>query len=452
MPSSINDGGALQSYKLWKVLQAPIWHYFRSAILRNASWTLTAQGLQLAGRFGYFVIAALVLGPKEFGTFVACTALIEALSPFASFGTEKVLVKYVARDRSRLQLYVGNALFVTTACGSVLTLLAVCIRSVVLPPSATWLMLAAVALADLLGRQTVMICCNTFVAIDQFKMYTLLLAGCTALRLLAAMVLAASSPTALKWAYLYASSTWTAALIAIIVVTRCCGLPRFQLKLVVPSMREGFHFSTSAASQSVYNDIDKTMLARLSTLDGAAIYAVAYRFVDAAMLPVSSLATATYPEFFRRGVHGVTASFALARLIIRRSVFYGLGAGFVLFVGAGVVPHIMGQEYAKSITALRWLCVLPVIKSVHSFLTDTLTGADYQWQRSLVQIVVAGFNILLNLWIVRAFAWRGAAWSSLITDSLLALLLYLVIHGHLKRERHEGETRATPPVLVTGEE
>jgi O-antigen/teichoic acid export membrane protein len=139
-------------------------------------------------------------------------------------------------------------------------------------------------------------------------------------------------------------------------------------------------------------------------------------------------------------------------MIIRRSVFYGLGAGLLLFVGAGIVPHIMGQEYAKSITALRWLCVLPVIKSVHSFLTDTLTGADYQWQRSLVQIVVAGFNILLNLWIVRAFAWRGAAWSSVITDSLLVLLLYLVIHGHLKRERHEGARRAAPPVLVTGEE
>lgn len=449
MPSSINDGGALQRGRLWTGFQRRVWQYFRSTVLRNASWALSAQGLQLAGRFGYFVIAARVLGPKEFGTFVACTALIEAFSPFASFGTEKLLVKYVARDRSLLQLYVGNALVVTVGCGCILTLLAIWIRSAVLPASATSRMLAAVALADLFGRQIVMICCNAFAAIEQFRRYTQLLAGSTALRLLGAIVLTVSSATALKWAYLYAVSTLIAALIGLVVVTRCCGSPRFQLKLVVPSMREGFHFSTSAASQSVYNDIDKTMLARLSTLDAAAIYAVAYRFVDAAMLPISSLAAATYPEFFRRGVHGVTSSFAFAWSIIRRSVIYGLLIGIALFVAAGLVPSIMGPEYERSVVALRWLCVLPAIKSVHAFLTDTLTGADYQWQRSLVQIVVAGFNIVLNLWIIRAYAWRGAAWSSVITDLLLAALLYLVIRSHLGREQAGTEARVAQRILAT---
>jgi O-antigen/teichoic acid export membrane protein len=97
--------------------------------------------------------------------------------------------------------------------------------------------------------------------------------------------------------------------------------------------------------------------------------------------------------------------------------------------------------------ALRWLCVLPAIKSVHAFLTDTLTGADYQWQRSMVQMVMAAFNIFLNLWIIRAYAWRGAAWSSVITDLLLAVLLYLVIRWHLRREHAEVEARTAQPVL-----
>jgi O-antigen/teichoic acid export membrane protein len=313
-------------------------------------------------------------------------------------------------------------------------------------------MLAAVAVADLFGRQIVMICCNTFTAIEQFHRYTQLLVGCTALRLLGAIVLFALPATALKWAYLYAISTLIAAMISLFVVMRCCGSPRFQLKLALSSMREGFHFSTSAASQSVYNDIDKTMLARLSTLEGAAIYAVAYRFVDAAMLPVSSLAAATYPEFFRRGVHGVKSTFAFASGIIRRSAVYGLLIGIALFVAAGLLPDVMGQEYARSVEALRWLCVLPVIKSVHAFLSDTLTGADYQWQRSTVQILVAGFNIVLNLWIIRAYAWRGAAWSSVITDSLLVVLLYLVIRSHLRRERAESESRIAHPVFATREE
>jgi O-antigen/teichoic acid export membrane protein len=452
MPSSINDGGALRGCN-WRIyLHERLWQHLRSATLQNASWTLRAQTLQLAGRFGYFVIAAHVLGPAGYGTFVACTALIAVLSPFASFGAENVLVKYVARDRNLLQVYFGNALLVTVVFASLLTLLAVCIRPIVLPRSAMAAMLIAVAIADLFGRQIIAICLNAFVATEQFRRYTQLMVWSTAVRLLAALVLAASTATALKWAYLYAVSTLIAALSGLAAVTRCSGLPHFQVKLIIPSMREGFHFSTSVASQSVYNDIDKTMLARLSTVDAAAIYAVAYRFVDAAMLPISSLAAATYPQFFRRGAQGVTFSFAFAKRIVRRSVVYGIVIGFVLFIVAGVVPDVMGREYAEAVTALRWLCVLPAIKSVHAFLTDTLTGADYQWQRSLVQIAVAAFNILFNLWVIRAFAWRGAAWSSIITDLLLAALLYIVIRWHLRREQAETEARTVQPILVTSEE
>ena len=135
-----------------------------------------------------------------------------------------------------------------------------------------------------------------------------------------------------------------------------------------------------------------------------------------------------------------------------RSVVYGLFIGVALFVAARLVPGIMGREYEQSIVALRWLCVLPAIKSVHALLTDTLTGADYQWQRSMVQIVVAAFNIILNLWIIRAYAWRGAAWSSVITDLLLAILLYLVIRSHLRREHGGAEARVAQPILATREE
>jgi O-antigen/teichoic acid export membrane protein len=452
MPSSTNDHGALHVRDRRTCLQNRLRQRLRSSTLQNASWTLSAQTLQLVGRFGYFVIAAHVLGPAGYGSFVACTALIAALSPFASFGTENVLIKYVARDRNLLQLYFGNALLVTVVFASLLTVLAIYIRPTVLPRSATMAMLTAVGLADLFGRQVVAICLDAFLASEQFRRYTQLAVWSTAVRLIAALVLAASTATAVKWAYLYAVSTLIAGLTGFAAVTRCFGLPHFQLKLIIPSMREGFHFSTSAASQSVYNDIDKTMLARLSTVDAAAIYAVAYRFVDAAMLPISSLAAATYPQFFQRGAHGVTFSFGLARHIVRRSVVYGIAIGFVLFIAAGAVPSIMGREYAESVTALRWLCVLPAIKSVHAFLTDTLTGADYQWQRSSLQIVVAGFNILLNLWVIRAFAWRGAAWSSVMTDLLLAVLLYLVIRWHLRREHAETGARTAQPILAAGEE
>jgi O-antigen/teichoic acid export membrane protein len=134
-------------------------------------------------------------------------------------------------------------------------------------------------------------------------------------------------------------------------------------------------------------------------------------------------------------MQGVSSTFTFARRILRRTVVYGTGTGITLFLAAGLVPFIMGTSYLESVVALRWLCLLPAIKSVHAFLSDTLTGANHQWQRSSAQIGVAIFNVLINLWLIPAYSWRGAAWSSLVTDSLFAILLYLIILRHLRQER-----------------
>lgn len=443
MPSSINGGtvGGDSTWRDW--LRGHVLQRFQSSIVQNVTWMLSAQCLQLAGRMAYFVVVAHVLGPTGYGTFIACTAVVSILAPFASWGTGEVMLKYVARNRTVLPAYFGNALLVTVACSLLLTLFALLIRPRVLPASATVSMLTAVAIADLFGAQMTGICLNAFAALEQFQRYTQLMAWSAAVRLIVVFVLAFSTASALHWSYLYAASALIAAFTGLVAVSRCCASPRFQLNLLVPSVREGFHFSTAAASQSVYNDIDKTMLARLSTVESAAIYAVAYRFIEGAMLPIRSVAAATYPEFFRQGQHGVTSSFGFAQRILRRTVVYGIGTTIALFLAAGLVPLIFGQAYAESTVALRWLCVLPAIKSVHAFLTDTLTGANYQWQRSSSQLAVAVFNVLVNLWIIRAYAWRGAAWSSLMTDSLLMVLLYTVIRWHLKRERVAAGAVAT---------
>ena len=431
MASSPNN----EQFGAWRSRWLQVREQFQHGIMRNATWMLSGRGMQLAGRFVYFIIIAHVLGPSGYGTFVACTALAATMSPFASCGTGDVMIKYAARDRQLFAAYLGNALLVTTGLGALLTLLALLIRPMVLPPSATVAMLVSVAMADLVGTEILGICLRAFQVLEQARLYAHLMGLSTGLRFVGALVLALVPATATRWAYLYAASSLIASLAGIVAVVRCSSMPRLRPDLLIPSLREGFHFSTSLATQYIYDGIDKTMLARLSTVEAAAIFAVACRFIEAAMLPIRAVAAATYPEFFRQGAGGVTSAFAFARRILRRSVLYGLASSLALFLAAGLVPYIMGRSYAESAVALRWLCVLPLIKCVHAFLTDTLTGSDYQWQRSSLQIGIAVFNVLINFWLIPAFHWRGAAWSSVLTNALLMVLLYVIIRWHLKRER-----------------
>ena len=447
--SLIKDTNATRG--LWLVsLREGLRKSISSQIVRNASWMLSGHGLQLLGRMGYFVIIAHALGPSGYGTFVACTALIGTMSPFASCGTGHVMIKYVARDRNVLPVYLGNALLVTVASGSVLMLFALILRPHVLPPSSTATMLIAVAISDLFGMEMTNICLQVFLALEQGRRFSHLMAFSTGVRFVGAIMLLAVGPTATHWAYLYAASAVIATTTGIIAVSRYCTPPRLKLNLFLPSIREGIHFATSLASQSVYNDIDKTMLARLNTVEAAAIYAAAYRFIEAAILPIRSVANAAYPEFFRLGVQGVTSGFGFARRILRRSILYGVCMAVALFAAAGLVPMVLGRAYQDSASALRWLCLLPLIKCVHIFLSDTLTGSNYQWQTSSAQIAVAVFNVLINFWLIVAFSWRGAAWSSLATDGLLVVFLYAIIQRHLRRERAMNAL-ANPQPVAAGE-
>lgn len=419
-------------------LRSQLQQLLKSRLLRSAAWLFQGQGIQLLSQFAYFVVVAHALGPKGYGTFVACTAIVLTLSPFGPWGAGQVLVKYTARNREELPVYFGNAILVTLVSGLVLSAILILLRRFILPPTVPALMLAAVALADLICTQITSICSLAFLAIDQPKMSAEVMVLTAVFRFIASIVLLFTSTSPAVWAYLYVTAAVIAALIQIVQVARASSAPRVEIRRVWSSLREGFHFATSLSAQTIYNNIDKTMLARLSSVEAAAIYAVAYRFVDAATVPIRSLAGAAYPEFFRQGQNGVSAAYSFARRILRRSMIYGLLASLALFAGSGIVPLVMGREYAESAIALQWLSPLPFIKSIHAFLTDVLTGGDHQPTRSVTQLGVAGFNILINLWLIRVYSWHGASWSSIASDGALVISLYFVIHWFIRREKAAG--------------
>jgi O-antigen/teichoic acid export membrane protein len=197
------------------------------------------------------------------------------------------------------------------------------------------------------------------------------------------------------------------------------GFPEFKLSKSAAEIREGSYFSASLSAQTIYNDIDKTMLARLGSLEAAGIYGAAYRLIDVTFVPIQSLLAAAYPNFFRTGVAGISATLGYARRLVWGALAYSVAACLLILLFAGIVPLILGSEYVNTAEALRWLSLLPVLKVLHYFLSDSLTGAGHQGIRTVIQAGVAIFNVLINLWIIPAYSWRGASWSSIASDALL---------------------------------
>jgi O-antigen/teichoic acid export membrane protein len=104
----------------------------------------------------------------------------------------------------------------------------------------------------------------------------------------------------------------------------------------------------------------------------------------------------------------------------------------------------VGHSFDASVSALRWLCLLPIFRSLHLAAGDTLTGAGYQRYRTVAQLSAAGLNFGLNLWLIPAYSWHGAAWSSLLTDGSLAAANWILLGLLIRRESFGFIGQAAP--------
>jgi O-antigen/teichoic acid export membrane protein len=399
----------------------PLRLLLNSTLARNTGWMLIGQGLRLVIQALYFTVIARSLGASKYGAFIGVVGLVGILFPFGTLGSGYLLIKNVARDRQQFSENWGSALSTTFVWGSILFGVVILLSRFVLPGTIPLGLVMLVAASELFGMNIATICGQAFLAFDRLKWTAALNVMLSASRLVAAAILALlhHQPTALQWGEFYFGSTALVALIGLLSVAMKLGAPTFRGTRTSAETREGFYFSVSYSAQTIYNDIDKAMLARLGTLEATGIYGAAYRLVDVSFAPVWSLLSAAYPNFFRVGIGGISAALHYAKPLILRALGYATVVTIGLLLGAGAVPYVLGVEYRFTAEALRWLAILPMLKVLHHFLSDSLAASGYQGLRTFIHVGVAVFNVLINLWIIPAYSWRGAAWSSIASDALL---------------------------------
>lgn len=180
-------------------------------------------------------------------------------------------------------------------------------------------------------------------------------------------------------------------------------------------------------SWELYNDLDKTMLSHFGMNFANGIYTTAYRIVDFATVPIMSICTAAMPRMFQIGKNGLAQTAHLSFRLLRRALLIAALLAVGMFLCAPLLPKLVGKGFVESLEALRWLCLIPLFRAVHQIVGSALTGAGLQRYRTAMQFAAAAFNFALNLWLIPAFSWRGAAWSSLATDGGLGLITLCLV-------------------------
>jgi O-antigen/teichoic acid export membrane protein len=397
----------------------------------------------------YFVVAARTLGAEDFGVFASLVALAAIVAPFASLGTMQLMIRNVAQGRGRVASQFTTSLTVTAVCavmlGAVLFGTAPWIASSRASPTVVVLVL----LADLFCARIVEVVAAAFQSARRMSGTAYSVLTMHLFRLLAALMglLGVFEPTLLAWTVSYCLGSLLAMALVVAYAASALGTAMPVLATYRHEAGEGLLFSVGLASQTVYNDIDKAMLGRLSTAASVGLYTAAGRVVDTSLAPLRALLGAASPRFFARGAEGLDSCLRYAGRLAIPGIGYCLTVSVGLYTLADFLPSILGDSFADAPSALRGLAFVPVLKAIQHLLADSLTAAGYQGRRTAAQLSVAGVNFGLNLWLIPLYSWRGAVAATIASEVLLLLALCTITV--LARHREHAARRGAPSVRTS---
>lgn len=417
-----------------------------SLLVRNASWMCVGQGLSVVCQGVYFILLARLLGVLEYGIYVGAMAMVMVVAQYCALGSHSVFLRYVSFDPGCYAKYWGNVLLTTLSVASFCTLLVIWLGPAMAHGDSRTLF-AWVAVANCLCAQLTAAAGRVFQTFERMRITAFL----NLLTNLARTVLAASMlgwlhrATSVQWALGAMLISAAAAAAAVAMVAWEYGKPEFSVRLAGERAGEGFVFALSYSTTGISNDIDKAMLGHYGMNVANGIYTLAYRVVDVCTMPLASIQAAAFPRFFQKGIAGVNSTAEYAIRIAKRTAPLALVSSVVMIIAAPIIPHVVGQSFSGSVEALRWLALLPLFRSLHMSAGDALSGAGHQKTRLTTQTVVAIFNFATNLYVIPHYGWHGAAWSSLATDGLLAILnwtVLLAVRDHARKANPREWPRA----------
>jgi O-antigen/teichoic acid export membrane protein len=395
---------------------------------------LVGQGTGILLQAFNFILLGRLLGSVQYGIYAGAFALVAIVASYSTLGSGTLFLRYVGTDHSRFSVYWGNILLVTMTVSGVLVAGLYFLAPHLIDPRSAGLVLI-LALANCFCSQLTTCAGQVFQTYEKLRFTAGFNLLTNLLRFIAAgsMLLFLHRCTAWQWAIASLAVSAVAVMAAVGMVTVKFGWPRLKPGLFFRGATEGFGYSFATSTASAYNDIDKAMLShyRMNAADG--VYTLAYRIVDIATIPILALRDAAIPRFFRAGSKSVEEAGRLSIQLLRTALPIACLASAAMWLAAPIIPHLVGKGFTDSVSALRWLCLIPIFRSVHQLTGSALTGSGLQNYRTASQLSAAAANFCLNLWLIPTHGWLGAAWASLLTDAGLGVVNWLLLAYLRKR-------------------
>lgn len=407
---------------------------------------MLGMGLRSLLQVGVFIIVTRALGVAGYGAYNAVLAIASVLGGFCGCGTQALIVRDVSRNPAHFSIAWGLALTAISVSIPILFAIYIALAYLVLPDGVSWLVIILLGIAELCFAPISLAAITAYQGHERIGRSSRLVLVPVIPRLVGALLLIPITevlPAELYltvWAMLYMIAALLACLYGCWLVRKDLGhATRPSFSALWRGLWAGLPFAFGGVALKLYSDIDKTMPAYFTTLPIVGAYSAGYRLADMAILPVNALLAAAMPRFFRAGQKDLRHVLANGYRILPLPLVYVFFAGIGLYLGAGLLPYILGSHYVTSISVLRWLAWLPIISLPRMFLQTVLNAGNRQQHVVVILSIGALLNIGLNSIVIPLWGWRGAVASTYCTEVFMTLMISVMAGVAIRRSCYAGK-------------
>ncbi len=396
-------------------------------IISNSMWLLLEKGYKLG--LGFFVVSyvARYLGPHDFGMLSYALAIISLTIPVANLGLRNIIKKEMILKDSPLYLILGSS-FCIRAISSFIIFIILLFFSFTHgePNQPTLIIIMAISLLV-----------NPF---DQLEDYFASKLNSKKSVRASLIALTVSSSFKLTFILLEMSVVYFAIAQLTEVLTYSAFLIFFYSKeggslfnwkpskeIILDSLSKSWPLMFSGLAILIYMRIDQYMLNNMIDASAVGIYSIAVKLSEIWYFIPTIIMTSFFPNIIsNRTSNPIKYKIQTKQLMMLMSALSLLISIPLYFLAPLIVPLIFGDQYLASVPVLQ----IHIWSSLFVFWGVSQSAWDISENLTRLSLmrtsIGAVSNIILNFFLIPKFGVKGAAYATVISQSLSAFILNLL--------------------------
>ena len=407
----------------------------KQTLLKNAFWLALAEFFSNGIYFLVFIWLARYLGPQTYGKWSFALSFVSFFAVFVDFGFTMLIIRELARDKTKSSEYIGNILTMKLILGLAVTALAAL---------AIRLLSRDSMVINLVYFLSLYIVINNFAALFQaifranekmeYEAVCRIAQSLCLLVLSAFFILNKSSVLFISSAFLIAS--FIGASFSLFFLKAYLLRPSFKadFKIWKEIAKKAWPFLFSGIFYMIYFVMGSVMLGIFSNMEEVGYYNAAYNLFLAVFIVPSVVTMSFFPKisyFYEKNKTELQKIFFNYRLVM---VAIGFLLSIGLFLSANfLVIKIYSLDYSASVALLKVLSFIILVKSLSYVYNWFLSGSNEQKKVLVASGLASILNIILNYFLIIRYNAMGA----IIATAIIELFLLAVFYLYFKKKWHE---------------